>query len=74
MEKVIKEADRLAGPSPGFLFDREAAQDMMIAEIPVKKGMKVNYLSKPNLFDPQNFPEPTEFKPQRFEDERFKNS
>ena len=74
MEKVLKEADRLHGPSPGFLFDRVASQDLQIGDIPIKQGTKINYMYKPNLYNPENFDSPQEFRPHRYEDPRFKDA
>lgn len=59
------EAIRMRVPSVG-LFDRLANEDVMITDIPIKKGTIVNYFQITNLYDEKLFPEPTKFKPERW--------
>ena len=49
MEKVQKEALRMASPTTG-IFKREAVKDHYIGNIPIKKGMIVTVSMNPNHF------------------------
>lgn len=59
------EALRMFAPAEG-VFDRVALVDTLIDDIPIKKGVVVNYFQRANLFSPDIFDDPEEFKPERW--------
>ena len=73
LQMAMKEALRLRGPTI-FIFDRYASQNMSIGDIPVAKGTMMNYNYKSSMFKPENFDAPLEFRPERWEDDRYKTA
>eukprot|EP01017_Pseudomicrothorax_dubius_P037469 TRINITY_DN5494_c0_g1_i2.p1 TRINITY_DN5494_c0_g1~~TRINITY_DN5494_c0_g1_i2.p1 ORF type:complete len:149 (-),score=13.88 TRINITY_DN5494_c0_g1_i2:136-582(-) len=62
---VLKEVLRLQTPAP-LLFDREAVKDCKIGDINVKKGTRINIPILALNMDPRVFPDPWEFRPERW--------
>jgi len=62
---VLLETFRLSSPGLG-LFDRLSTVDTQIADIRIRKGTCVNYITKPSLLDDNIFEEAEKFKPERW--------
>lgn len=65
LECVVHEALRLYQPANG-IFLREATHDHMLADIQVLKGTIVMTSSLSNHYNPDHFPEPLQFRPERW--------
>jgi cytochrome P450 len=71
LENVLKEANRLAGPT-AFLFDRTPQHDIMVGDLPIRKGTILNYAFKTNFFEANYFDDPFAFRPERWDEPRYK--
>lgn len=49
-------------PAEG-IFDRLATVDILVGDIPVKKGTTLNYFQTANFYDENLFDDPWKFKP-----------
>jgi cytochrome P450 len=65
LERVVKEAMRLY-PATGFLFTREAMEDVEVGGYTLKRGSWVLIAPYVVQRDPRNFPNPEVFDPDRF--------
>lgn len=65
LDCVVHEAMRYFQPANGLLF-REATHDHYLADIKIKKGTLLNTSSLTNHYDAHYFPQPSEFKPERW--------
>jgi cytochrome P450 len=63
-EMVVKESMRLYPPIPSIA--RQATEDLTIGDCPVPKGMIVSMAPHVIHRDPRWYPEPDEFRPERF--------
>lgn len=54
------------GPG-GAILPRYAMKDHMLLDIPIKKGMGLGFTSFSNHYNEKFYPEPFEFKPERWE-------
>lgn len=48
------------------IFDRMASTDLKIGDVPVGKGVAINYLQPTNFYDNNIFEEANKFKPERW--------
>ncbi len=65
LEMVVKESMRLY-PATGFLFGREAIEDVELGGYKIKRGSWIFISPYIVQRDPANFPEPEKFDPERF--------
>ena len=72
-ELVLKETNRLEGPICNIL-SRKATEDMLVGDIPIRKGTGLNYMFRANFFDPKYFEQPFEFRPERMDETRNKEA
>lgn len=59
------ETVRMFGPSSN-LFVRQAKEDIMFGNIPIEKGILVNYINKAAFYDLERFSDPKVFNPERW--------
>jgi cytochrome P450 len=64
VELAIKESMRLRGPV--YVFGRQAAEPVEIAGVQIPRGSQVYLLPYVTHHDPRWWPEPDEFRPERF--------
>jgi len=69
-EMVVKESMRLYPPIPSIA--RQATEDLMLGEYFVPKGMIISIAPHVIHRDPRWYPEPDEFRPERFSREKEK--
>jgi cytochrome P450 len=69
LEMVVKESMRLY-PAAGFLFGREAAEDVVLGGYTLRRGAWVFIAPYIVQRDPRNFPDPMSFDPERFSPRR----
>ncbi len=70
LEMVVKESMRLY-PAAGFLFGREAVEDVELGGHPIRRGSWVFIAPYVVHRDPRNFPDPAAFDPERFAPHRL---
>ena len=66
IDNVQKETIRLYGPAL-YLFWREAKEDNMFGDIPIRKETLINILFHVNHLSEKYFIEPNKFRPERWE-------
>ncbi|XP_064619673.1 cytochrome P450 3A24-like [Lineus longissimus] len=67
LDMCIQEALRMYPPA--FRFDRTCSEDVVIDGITITKGTSVGFPAYAIHFDPEIYPDPTEFNPMRYTDE-----
>uniref|UniRef100_A0A182P718 Uncharacterized protein n=1 Tax=Anopheles epiroticus TaxID=199890 RepID=A0A182P718_9DIPT len=72
LEQVIKESLRMFPPVP--YFSRHIDRDTKIGGIPLEKGSTIVFGAYMMHHNPEYFPEPEQFRPERFEDGETKRN
>ena len=66
LEAIQWETMRMHSPVAGNLL-RTCTQDTLFGDIPLSKGTNIAIRYKPMLYDPNIFPRPHDFKPERWQ-------